>query len=169
MNLKPLGRGWNVSHYRTLTNAAATYAHVASVCRLRLRGNVCPFCPVQYGIWLGGCCLVRYGTQALFLSGSGTLSFGAIKRKRPRGLQPFGFTIPAWRRAERQGRRHFATNRQGRAWSSGEAKPMPTRSAVPTEKPRSRAANHNSGHSSTTFAVKSPLMSSAFVSLPGPG
>ena len=67
---------------------AATYAHVASVCRLRLRGNVCPFCPVRYGTRQCGCVVVGYGSKADFLSGSGTLSLNKTKESAPGVQQP---------------------------------------------------------------------------------
>ena len=90
--LRPLRRAtsstslaWNVLQHNIV---AATYAHVASVCRAGLRGNACPFCPVGYGTRLCGCVVVGYGSKADFLSGSGTLSLNKTKESAPGVQQP---------------------------------------------------------------------------------
>ena len=59
---------WNVLQHNIV---AATYAHVASVCRAGLRGNACPFCPVGYGTRLCGCVVVGYGSKRFSFRGLG--------------------------------------------------------------------------------------------------
>ena len=59
---------WNVLQHNIV---AATYAHVASVCRAGLRGNACPFCPVGYGTRLCGCRVVGYGSKRISFRGLG--------------------------------------------------------------------------------------------------
>ncbi len=71
---------WNVLQHNIV---AATYAHVASVCRAGLRGNACPFCPVGYGTWLCGCRVVGYGSKRISLWGCGDISFEQDQKKCP--------------------------------------------------------------------------------------
>ena len=87
---------WNVLQHNIV---AATYAHVASVCRAGLRGNACPFCPVGYGTWLCGCVVVGYGSKRISLWGCGDISFEQDQKKCPHR----GFAAAGLRPARRAG------------------------------------------------------------------